>query len=73
MILQWLYDTNIQFLVNFFFTFNVVIAVVQIAENTLIWAPRTGGSVGWALDCHGGGLEFDSGRINTQGLKITNG
>ena len=33
--------------------------------------PRTGGSVGWASGCHAGGREFDSGRTNTQGLKIT--
>ena len=32
---------------------------------------RTGGSVGWASGCHVGGREFDSGRTNTQGLKIT--
>ena len=28
-------------------------------------------SVGWASGCHVGGREFDSGRTNTQGLKIT--
>ena len=32
---------------------------------------NTGGSVGWASGCHGGGREFDSVRTNTQGLKIT--
>ena len=30
-----------------------------------------GGSVGWASGCRAGGREFDSGRTNTQGLKIT--
>ena len=33
--------------------------------------PRTGGSVGCASGCHVAGREFDSGRTNTQGLKIT--
>ena len=33
--------------------------------------PRTGGSVSWASGCHAGGREFDPGRTNTQGLKIT--
>ena len=33
--------------------------------------PRTGGSVGWASGCYAGGREFDSGRTNTHGLKIT--
>ena len=33
--------------------------------------PRTGGSVGSSSGCHTGGREFDSGRTNTQGLKIT--
>ena len=28
------------------------------------------GSVGWASGFHAGGCEFDSGRTNTQGLKI---
>ena len=32
---------------------------------------HTGGSVGWASGCHAGGCEFDSGRTNTRGLKIT--
>ena len=32
---------------------------------------RTGGSVGRASGCHAEGREFDSGRTNTQGLKIT--
>ena len=32
--------------------------------------PRTNGSVGWASGCHAGGCEFNSGRTNTQGLKI---
>ena len=31
----------------------------------------TGGSVDWASGCRAGGREFDSGRTNTQGLKIT--
>ena len=31
---------------------------------------RTDGSVGWASGCHAGGREFNSGRTNTQGLKI---
>ena len=31
----------------------------------------TGGSVGWASGCRAGGREFNSGRTNTQGLKIT--
>ena len=31
----------------------------------------TGGSVSWASGWHAGGCEFDSGRTNTQGLKIT--
>ena len=40
--------------------------------NLLMWvSPRTGGSVGWARVCPAGGREFDSGRTNTQGLKIT--
>ena len=34
----------------------------------LAYLPRTGGSVGWAPDCHAGGREFDSGWTNTQGL-----
>ena len=33
--------------------------------------PRTGGSVSWAAGCYAGGREFNSGRTNTQGLKIT--
>ena len=33
--------------------------------------PRTDGSVGWASGCHAEDREFDSGRTNTQGLKIT--
>ena len=33
--------------------------------------PCADGSVGWASGCHVGGREFDSGRTNTQGLKIT--
>ena len=32
---------------------------------------RTDGSVGWTSGCHAGCREFDSGRTNTQGLKIT--
>ena len=35
------------------------------------YSPRTGGSVGRASGCHAGGREFDSGRIITHGLKIT--
>ena len=31
----------------------------------------TSGSVGWAPGWYGGGREFDSSWINTQGLKIT--
>ena len=32
---------------------------------------RTSSAVGWVSGCHAGGREFDSGRTNTQGLKIT--
>ena len=35
------------------------------------WVYKTGGSVGWVSGCHAGGREFDPGRTNTQGLKIT--
>jgi len=34
----------------------------------LEYLERSGGSVGWAMACHAGGREFNSGRTNTQGL-----
>ena len=48
----------------------------QKQKKQLIWdivtaQNRTGSSVDWASGCHAGGREFDSGRTNTQGLKIT--
>ena len=36
-----------------------------------LFVQRTVGSVAWASGCPAGGCEFDSGRTNTQGLKIT--
>ena len=46
---------------------------ILVASTIILVAlvPRTGSSVDWASGCHAGGREFDSGRTNTQGLKIT--
>ena len=48
------------------------IDLVQLhSEVYEVDGPRTGGSVSSATVCPAGGREFDSGRTNTQGLKIT--
>jgi len=49
-----------------FYTFVLILTV--LVRNNKFWL---GGSVDWATVCPAGGREFDSGRTNTQGLKIT--
>ena len=44
--------------------------LLMLQDRGRSFLPCTGGSVGRALGCHGGGREFDSSRTNTQGLKI---
>ena len=47
------------------------VAGYQLQVRISLMHNRTGGPVGSALGCHTGGREFDSGRTNTKGLKIT--
>ena len=61
------------FLISFFSSFRHPtdhILPLQHA-NYVDFLDEGSGSVGWASGCHAGGREFDSGRTNTQGLKIT--
>ena len=52
-------------------TFWGIFAIFNFVIVICYCTPRTGGSVVRASGCHAGGREFDSGRTNTQGLKIT--
>jgi len=48
--------------------------IIQTSKAFLLLRKKelcTGSSVGWALDCHAGGREFNSGWTNTHSLKIT--
>ena len=52
-------------------SFSFFSSILMELRKAFHGSSRTGGSFGWALGRHAGGREFDSGRTNTQGLKIT--
>ena len=77
--IQWSlwFPMNIQGLFYHFTTFAWCVSQGRWIEVILRRLRRfsrltaTGGSVGWASGCRAGGREFNSGRTNIQGLKIT--